>query len=237
VFNKLIIHKDMADFNSNPLEYLKESLETRALLKQKVWHTTQQFFVKLKDEANKLVDELKGTIPGEDVPIEVTEVGDTEFSIKFGSDVLVFGMHTNIVTFDEKNYLMKLKDVIENKDLSYFGQIMIYDFMADSVKYERTGDAGFLISRLLINVDGKFHIEGVRGLRHLFTPEGTESSSENISLFLKKSMAVTIESDLMGQEFSQIQQITLGEKLARNKEIGYDSKIGFQMSLENKIDG
>ena len=50
-------------------------------------------------------------------------------------------------------------------------------------------------------------------------------------------MAVTIESDLMGKEFAQIQQITLGEKLARNKEIGLDSKIGFKMSLENDIKG
>jgi len=227
----------MAEFNTNPLEHLKESLETRALLKQNVWAVTQQFYNDLKSEANALTNSLRKSISSKEVTIEVNEVSEHEFNIKFGSDVLVFGMHTNIVTFDSTNHLMKLKEVQDNKGLGYFGQIMIYDFMADSVKYERTRDAGYLIARLLINSDNKFHIEGVRGLHYLFPPGGTENTLENVALFLKKALVVTIESDLIGKDFEKIRQTTLGEKLARNKEIGYDSKIGFRMSHDGKIEG
>ena len=227
----------MTEFNTNPLEYLKESLETRAALKQRVWDVTQKFFNELKTEAKSLGNELRELISLKDVLIEVKEVGEREFSIKFGSDVLVFGMQTNIVTFDAGNHLMKLKEIQDDKTLGYFGQIMIYDFMADSVKYERTGDAGYLIARLSINADNTFHIEGVRGLHYLFPPGGTENNSENVALFLKKALVVTIESDLMGKDFEKIRQTTLGEKLARNKEIGYDSKIGFKMSHDGIIEG
>jgi len=227
----------MVEFNNNPFEHLKESLETRASLKQKVWKVTQQFFETLESEVNKLAESLRGSIDTKEVVIEVNEVGEHEFNMKFGSDVLVFGMQTNIVTFDENYYLMKIKGVKENKNLSYFGQVMIYDFMADSVKYERTGDAGYLIARLLINADNTFFTEGVKGLHYLFPPGGTEITVENIALFIKKALVVTIESDLMGQDFGQLKQITLGEKLARNKEIGYDSKIGFKMSHDNQIEG
>ncbi len=228
----------MIEFDKNPLEHLKESLETRALLKQRIWHISQEAFKVLEKESKLLAGKLTKEIKTKEVVVEVINASDHEFSIKFGSDVLVFVLQTNIVTFDEGNHLMKTKQIKKNSDLAYFGQIMIYDFLADSIKYERTGDTGYLIARILININNQIYIEGVRGLHYLFPgSNGTEATCENISLIVKKALSVTIESDLIGQQFNQIQRITLGEKLTRNKEVGHGSKIGFRMSMDNPLGG
>lgn len=228
----------MVEFDKNPLEHLKESLETRALLKQRIWHISQEAFKVLESESKILADKLTEEIKTKEVVVEVINTSDHEFNMKFGSDVLVFALQTNIVTFEEGNHLLKTKQIKKNSDLAYFGQIMIYDFLADSIKYERTGDSGYLIARILININNHMYIEGVRELHYLFPgTNGTEANHKNISLLVKKALSVTIESDLIGKEFNQIQSITLGEKLTRNKEVGHGSKIGFRMSLDNPPEG
>lgn len=225
----------MAEFDTNPLEYLKEILESRSVLKQEVWRQSKEVFARMKDTCIKLADELEEKIDHEDVEVKFSEVSEYEFQMKFGSDVLVFILHTNVVTFGDENHLMKLERTLADPRSKYFGQIMIYNFMADTLLYERKGDAGYLISRLLVNVNNEFHVEGVRKLQYLFPEGGTAATQQNISHLLKRAMAVTIETDLIGDDFGKIKQISFGEKLARNQEIGFNSKIGFQMEYSGDV--
>lgn len=81
-------------------------------------------------------------------------------------------------------------------------------------------------------------VEGAHGLHYLFNGIGhTEATSENLSLLVKMAMAVAIDSDLFGPDFKQIQYITLGQKMGKNKEIGHGQKIGFQMKNDADIEG
>lgn len=46
-------------------------------------------------------------------------------------------MNTNIVTLEESHTIMKEDYIKENEVNRYFGQIMVYNFMADSLKHNR----------------------------------------------------------------------------------------------------
>jgi hypothetical protein len=45
-------------------------------------------------------------------------------------------MHTNIVTFEGTHPIMKEEYIMQNEVNRYFGQIVIYNFMADSFKVQ-----------------------------------------------------------------------------------------------------
>ena len=51
---------------------------------------------------------------------------------------------------------------------SFCGVINIYNFLSDSLKYNRLNDAGFLIARIFINKDNHFFVEGDAELGFLF---------------------------------------------------------------------
>ena len=227
----------MDDFDKDPIEYLKSRLNSKAKLKQKVWKNSIEFFMGLKTEAAKLVEKLK--MADEDkngFPVEIRYISDFEFHIYCGSDLVVYALQTNIVTFNSKHYLMQNKYTQQGEELRFFGQIMIYDFMADSLRYNRMEDTGYLLGRILVNVENHFMIEGVRSLHYLFEGiEKAESSKENHSLLIKKSLAIAVDSDLLAPDFSQVQFVTLGVRMKGDKELGHGKKIGFQMNTDDDL--
>ena len=224
----------MDDFDKNPLEYLKYRLISKASLKQKVWKNAIQFFNGLKKAAEEVIEELKGSDKNyENSRLEFKPVSDFEFHVYFGSDLVVYSLQTNIITFSSTHYLMQNKYLQQDTELTFFGQILIYDFMADSQLYNRTEDTGYLLARILINRENHFMIEGVRDLHYLFTGiEKSEVSKENYSLLIHKSLAVAIDSDLLAPDFKQLQFITLGARMKADRELGHGAKIGFQLTSD-----
>lgn len=225
----------MDDFDKDPVEYLKSRLNSKAHLKQNIWKNSIVFFNGLKIEAEKLVAELQEQTKDDDtIMIEIRHVSAFEFHIYCGSDLVVFALQTNIVTFDSSHHLMQNKYIQQGEEFAFFGQIMIYDFMADSLRYNRMEDTGYLLGRVLINNENHFMIEGVRALFYLF--EGIDKvvgSEENYSLLIKKSLAIAVDSDLLAPDFSQVQFVTLGVRMKRDKELGHGKKIGFQMGSDD----
>lgn len=227
----------MDDFEKNPLIYLKNKLSSKAKLKQKVWKNAIRFFDGLKMEAEAVILELTEKDRDDDgIRLEFKAISDFEFHVYFGSDLVVFSLQTNIITFDSSHYLMQNKYLQQDIDLTFFGQILIYDFMADSLLYNRTEDTGYLLGRILVNRDNHFMIEGVRDLHYLF--EGIEKavgSKENNQLLIYKSLAVAIDSDLLAPDFKQLQFTTLGVRMKADRELGHGAKIGFQLSTNDDI--
>lgn len=225
----------MDEFDKNPIDYLRDKLNSKARLKQRIWKNTLKFFAGLRQEGEKVIEGFKDIGENDDgIPIAFNSMNEFEFHIHFGSDMVVFGLQTNIVTFDSSHYLMQNKYIQQSPDMNFFGQILIYDFMADSMRYNRTQDTGYLLGRILVNFENHFMIEGVRGLHYLFDGiDKTEGSEEKYSLIIKKALAVAVDSDLLAPEFSQIQFVTLGVRMKGDQEIGHGKKIGFQMSDDN----
>jgi hypothetical protein len=221
---------------TDPLEYIKLLLESKSTAKQVTYKNLLSAFQLLAKESKRIIDELRGKIkPGdEDVTVDFKIINEHEFQVKLAGDLLIFVLHTNVVTFAEEHAVMKTNYIREQEINRYFGQIMIYNFMADSVKYNRINDPGYLLARILINHENRFLLEGEGQLGFLFGSISTQAIREiEINQIVKIALQVAIENDLMAPPFPDVQFITLYQKNEKTQELGAGQKIGFKMSYQN----
>lgn len=149
---------------------------------------------------------------------------------------MIFVLGTNIVNFEENHAIMKEEYIKEKEVNRYFGQIMIYDFMSDSLKYNRTHDQGYLLARLLINHENRFFIEGEKQLGNAHKISDMPITDADLKQLVKTTLVMAIENDLMALPYQQLKSITLGQKLDHNPELNGTKKIGFRMSYEHKTE-
>jgi hypothetical protein len=142
-------------------------------------------------------------------------------------------MHTNIVTFDDEHEVIKEEYTRSNPVNRYFGQINIYNFMYDSLRYNRGNDPGYLIGRLMINHENRFFMEGEQQFTSFYgTISENPISEPDLQNIVKISLKVAIKNDLMAPPYSRVRSITLNQKNEHTVELGGGQKIGFRMSYD-----
>lgn len=217
----------------DPLEHIQRLLESKSTAKQITYKNLLTAFEILSKESKRIVDELKKKVrPGDaDVTVDFKVINEHEFHVKLAGDLLIFVLHTNVVTFDDQHAVMKSTYIKENEVNRYFGQLMIYNFMSDSIKYNRLNDPGYLIARIVINHESRFLVEGDRQLGFLFNTISEKPIGESdLNAIVKLCLTTAIENDLMAPPFPQVQFITLFQKSEKTQELGAGQKIGFKMS-------
>lgn len=222
--------------DSDQINYITQLLESKSIAKQKTYKHLLAAFEVLRKEARRVTEELqkRAQLSDDDVTIEFTDINEHEFHVKLAGDLLIYVLHTNIVTFSDDHVIMQDPYVREQEINRYFGQVMIYNFMSDSLKFNRVNDPGYLLARLMINHDNRFFAEGEGQLSSLFqtiSPGGL--TEEVLNALVKLSLAIAIENDLMALPYPQIKYITLYQKLEHTPDLGGGQKIGFRMSYEN----
>lgn len=212
-------------------------LHHKSKTKQIIYQNTKKAFARMKEISQQLVGELTVRVSEQDaeVELEYRNISEHEFQIKFSGDLLVFVMHTNIITFPDDYEIMRSPYVEEDFRRRFFGHIMAYNFMADTVKYNRLDDPGYLVGRMLINFDNHFCIEGVKQLDLPFDKitdfAGNQLNDKVLRVIVESAMVAAVNNDLMGQDVSDIERITLKQKL-ENTHLSKPRKLGFQISHE-----
>ena len=165
----------------DPLERIQRLLENKSTAKQITYKNLLSFFESLAKEAKRVAGELKKKVKpsDQDVTVDYKRINDHEFQIKLAGDLLIFVLHTNVVTFEEGHEVMKNPYIKENEINRYFGQIMIYNFMSDSIKFNRVNDPGYLLARLLVNHEGRYIVEGEGKLGSVFGQISPAPLNEN----------------------------------------------------------
>jgi hypothetical protein len=226
--------------SQDSLLLIRQLLESKSTAKQITYKKLLAAFHQLRDESQRIMDELiKTSHPADDdVTLVFEEVNEHEFHVKLAGDLLVFVLHTNVVTFEETHAIMKDPYIQTSEVNRYFGQIMIYNFMADSVKYNRVNDPGYLLARLLINHEGRYLVEGEGRLGFLFNEISQQPiTHQELNMLVQLALTMAIENDLMAPPFPQVKFITLHQKLEKTQELGGGQKIGFKMSYQSKLNG
>lgn len=220
----------------DPLDQIQQMLESKSSAKQVTYKNLLSSFDLLAKESKRIITELRKRVkPGdEDVTVDFKLVNEHEFQVKLAGDLLVFVLHTNVVTFAEEHPLMN-SDYIKEKEINrYFGQIMIYNFMSDSIKYNRMNDPGYLLARILINHESRFLVEGEGQLGFLYNAISQVQISElDLNSIVKLSLKIAIENDLMAPPFPDVRFITVYQKNEKTQELGAGQKIGFKMSYQS----
>jgi hypothetical protein len=223
----------------DPIEYIKSMLESKSTAKQKTFRHLDEAFNMLSTDSRRIIAELKNNShPDEDITLYFKNISKHEFHVKLAGDLLIFVMHTNIITFDDEHDVMK-DDYVRGNDVNrYFGQINIYNFMYDSLRYNRGNDPGYLIGRLMINHEDRFFMEGEKPFTNLYGKiSSTPIDDPTLQNIVKLSLQIAIKNDLMSPPYSKVRSITLNQKNEHTIELGGGQKIGFQMSYQNRSEG
>jgi len=223
----------------DPLERIRTMLEYKSTAKQITYKKLLAAFDILAKESKRIITELKKKVkPGDsDVTLDFRKINAHEFQMKAAADMVIFVLHTNIVTFDDAHEIMKDPYIRATELNRYFGQIMIYNFMSDSLEFNRLNDPGYLLARLLINHEGRYIIEGEGKLGLVFSHISDSPITEaDLVILVKLALTLAIENDLTALPYPQVKFITLNQKLEKTQELGAGSKIGFRMSYQGKIE-
>ena len=222
----------------DPVQNIVNHLCSKSSIKQRTYKHLTEAFTGVMAQCRHLVKEINKQIKSadENVTVNCKKISDREFHVKVAGDLLVFVLHTNIVTLDDKHAIINSPYVQEDVNRRYFGQIMIYNFMADSVKYNRLQDPGYLIGRILLNYENHFFIEGEGQLNFLFREISAQPlSSTDIDIVVKLAITEAAQNDLVTPPFHEIRFITLDDKINSSQSLGAGQKIGFKMSYQNNV--
>ena len=209
----------------------------KASLKQEIYKRSLDVLFKFKKSAESLARNYHEVIHQTQypVPFEYKEISLFEFELKFGSDVLVFFMHTNVFEIPRDHEVMKLPYIKEDKTRSYCGIIHIFNFLNDSFKYNRLNDVGYLIGRVFINREDHYFIEGKRevGLLYNNFPDAV-LNQEAIDSIIESSILYTINFDLLTPPFDDMKEVTVEEMLnVRDKmQIRTGKRLGFKFQAD-----
>lgn len=230
----------MKQVKQDPLERIAKQLETKSCVKQEAYRALCKVFKKMELETKHVIDQIndKIDIDDQDVTIKLKKINEQEFHLKVAGDLLVFIMHTNIVTMDQNHAINHSPAVVEDPFRKYMGQVMVYNFMADSFKYHRLKDPGYLIARFLINYEEHFFIEGDGQLSFLFKDISKDPvDAIDLNVFIQLAIGNAIDKDLTARPFPDIRSITVMQKIEKTQDLGGGAKIGFQMTYQDEIKG
>ncbi|MAW21618.1 MAG: hypothetical protein CMD16_04400 [Flavobacteriales bacterium] len=212
-----------------------ELLKKKSSTKQKVYRITQDVFAKIQDILKEKSVRLNNEVSDNDVEVLYEESGDFDAKIKFSGDTLLFNMHSNIFDFEPSHQIHKTEYVNKDRMRSFCGVINIYNFLSDSLKYNRLNDAGFLIARIFINKDMHFFVEGDKELGFLFNDFGNQKiNTDQIDKIINSSMVYSLDFDLQTPNFNDVKVVSVHQILDvdNNHKIKTSKRLGFKLSHE-----
>lgn len=219
-------------------ELIKNSLRDKSSLKQDVFELTHQRLEEFRIEIEKLTSKLNDDVHSKDsrLTFDTKVKGDFEIEVKLASDILFFQMHTNIFLFDSSNALWKTSYLKEDATRAYCGIINVYNCLADSIKYNRLSDTGYLIARIFINKDNHFMIQGKRQLGFLYNDfMNSKLTIEKIGEIIQSIYLYTIEFDLLTTSYNEISEVSVMvlKELSENPQLKTGKRLGFKFQADN----
>ncbi|PCJ64051.1 MAG: hypothetical protein COA58_13765 [Bacteroidetes bacterium] len=208
-------------------------LNNKAGLKQHIYRNTKTVFDELKRYAKEIAERLTPEVIKKDKSLEVqfSEISEFEFHLKFSGDTIAFIMHTNVFAFPPEHEVSKMEYVEEAPERGYCGMIQAYNFLSDSIKYQRLSDVGYLLARIFINSEAHFYVDGQRQLDFLFKDfHQNEINEDTIVKIIEQTMLYALDFDLYVPPMEVMSEITLQQKNYENNPNGLATgkRLGFK---------
>ena len=217
----------------SPKELILKTLKEKSVLKQDVYKQTIMVFGEFKSVVKEIVSDLKDQMAKIDKRINIIfkDKGEFEFELSISGDVLIFYMHTNIFEFDKSHAVWKTSYIREDELNSFCGMINVYNFLADSFKYNRAKDVGYLIARIFINKELHYFVEGKRQLGFLYNDfVNAIADREAIKNIVESAILYCLNFDLFTPPFENVKEVTVEEILAASDsmQITTGKRLGFR---------
>ncbi len=222
-------------------QLILNSLKEKAVVKQEVFKTTFKTFKTIKKVNKYLIGNYKQQLKdtSHKIALDYRDRGTFESEMHVAGDLLFFSMHTNVFTFAHDHWIWK-KDYVKNNPLNaYCGIINIYNFLADSFKYNRLDDYGFIIARIFINREGHYFVEGNPNFGSIIDDFGVAPiDMARLREVIQFLILHTIEVDLMTPALKDIQVVTVSQMQDSINQTKMETgkPLGFRLTNQNAID-
>ncbi|MBN2236531.1 MAG: hypothetical protein JW729_03170 [Bacteroidales bacterium] len=216
---------------------LFNNLINKGVLKQKVYTNTLESMRLFKNEVLKLKDEYDKIAQDDQVVFEFTDRGDFEFELQFAGDILVFLMHSNVFEIPRHDAILNTSYLKADKTRSYCGIIHIYNFLADSFKYDRDNDLGYLIGRIFVNHEMHFHIEGKKEIGMIYNNfEQSVLNEESAREIVSSAIVYTINFDLLVPPFEAVKMVSVFDirKHTQSLSLRTAKRLGYKYQADSK---
>lgn len=178
----------------------------------------------------------------ENLAAEYRELLDPQVVVKFerqarhvgvftlDADILVFVQLTDVFQFDREHEAMASEYVKSQPSRSFVGTVHVYNFLADSFKYDRDEDNGYLVARIFINSEEGFFVEGKRqrnmGVSHygeqLLTRENWRKVAETAFKYAVEENPLVPPYELVMQtDMATLKQYIMTSKIKTAKRMGF----------------
>ena len=229
----------MSDLDEKKLPIIN-TLKDKSVLKQKVYDSTFESFCIVKDILKSYAKDINANLGNIDprIKLEYTDRSNFDAQLKVAGDILFFSMHSNIFQFDREHPAWKTPYIQKNKYNAYSGIINIYNFLADSFKYSRMDDLGYLIARIFINHENQYFVEGKRQMGMLFTNYGNEEiSRESLQIIILTAIQYALEFDLLVPPYDTVKIATVGQAEAKiqHSRLITGKRLGFQFNSDDVL--
>lgn len=216
---------------------ISSSLIEKANLQQRVYDKTFSVFNSLKDALHEMTSELNEELDDKidrRVRIEYRDRGKFEAQLRVAGEVLIFNMHTNVFMFDGNSSIWQNEYVKCNRLNAYCGVINIYNFLADSFKYNRSSDEGYLIGRIFINHELQYFVEGKRQQRVRVGEFGSKKIDDTeLVAIVEAAIDYSLDFDLLVPPYEEAKVMNLDQlntkfessKIKTGKRLGYEFNI------------
>ncbi len=210
-------------------------LKEKSTVKYKVYDNTLAVFEEIKKVITDINTDIKQAVEDLDIeiPVEYRERGKFEIEMKVAGDMVLMTMHTNVFKLPDAHFAMQSRYVKEDEMRSYCGIINIYNFLADSFKYNRRNDIGYLIGRIFINKDKHFFVEGKKQLGFLFNDFANQKiDNELIGKIINTAIIYSIDLDLITPPLNSIMSVTVAEmnEITSAMSLKTGKRVGFRFS-------
>lgn len=222
-----------------PDERIAELVKAKIPLTTATLENAQKHFAILKSLAHNLYQQIENSLgqKEEHAKIKFEEGRPNQCEIRLGDDTIWFHLQPNIFKIIDGHPLYKSSYIKENELRAHCAVINVYNFLTDTLIRKRNDDVGFLVTRIFINSESHFMVEGKKHFGLLFNDFSNDVlDNEKLEKIIKQIVLFCLEHDMVIPPFEAVQTITF-EEISQNNCSAFSSegkKLGFRFKSEDQ---
>ena len=215
-----------------------ELIKSKSVFKRDIFELTTERFDEFKTVLGEITEELSKEMETIDPRLEISfrDLGKYYCQLTIAGDVLLFNMHTNVFSFAKDSFYWKSGYLQEDENRGYCGTIQVFNFLADSFRFRRENDIGYMIARIFVNHENHFFVEGKKELGYMFNDFVNSHLGKNcIRKIIYSVIKYCLEFDLYSPNYQDVDQITLRDARSLKDVISLKTgkRLGFQFGSDD----
>lgn len=117
----------------------------------------------------------------------------------------------------------------------FCGVINIYNFLADSFKYNRSNDLGYLVARIFQNRENHYFVEGKRQLGFLYNDfSNALMNRAELKKIVESAVVYCLSFDLFTPPFEEVRVVSVGQTEQQNflMSVKTGKRLGFRFQTD-----